>query len=253
MGIERSVGEFIFFADSDDFLASNVLESLTSYKADLVVGNFNKIINGIFEPNSLSKEGLLLTPEIVSYAREFLRKGNKFPGFVYVWGKLYKSAIIKGNNILFDTALSEFEDILFNFQYLKFAGSAYFVSKPLYSFRVRNYKRTSSLTGYLAALKSIEDYLYYNGIDKNVIKKEIGNSCTNFTIISIIRLCREKISFKYLYKFICDIVSNYSVRNNLRFYVPNKGDNRIIPILVRLRLVWLIIIIRKLKDKWFLR
>jgi len=135
-GIESSNGEFIFFLDSDDSIKNNaislLIKSYNQTKADIIIGDFEKI-NDI-DSNSgnnrvFSNSKLLTKQDIIDYARWYLKKPNKFPLFAYSWGRLFKSSIIKINNICFNTDLWTFEDMAFNFDYLNYTDKVFFLKK----------------------------------------------------------------------------------------------------------------------------
>ena len=81
------------------------MENFHQHKVDMVIGDFNKINDNNFAsghdrvfPNSK----LLKKKEIIDYVRCYLRKPNKFPLFTQSWGRLFKSSIIRKNNIFFN-------------------------------------------------------------------------------------------------------------------------------------------------------
>ncbi len=95
-GITSSKGSFIFFLDSDDFIEKNALSLLiTCYKntkADMIIGNFRKVKNGVVELHGVlpvQNLKLLNKQEIIACATSYLRKPNKHLLFVFVWGKLF--------------------------------------------------------------------------------------------------------------------------------------------------------------------
>jgi len=107
IGIENSKGSFVFFLDADDYIENNALnlliENYNQHKADIIVGDFNKIKddNSDYGHNSVFSSSKLLTKQdIIGYTRSYLKKPNRFSLFVYCWGRLFKSSIIKNNNIL---------------------------------------------------------------------------------------------------------------------------------------------------------
>ena len=139
IGIENSKGSFIFFIDADDFIENNALslliENYRQTKADVIAGDF-KIENCKADATDImflfSNNKLLAKQDIINYVRSYLKRSTGYSLFLYVWGKLFRSSIIKDNNIYFNTDLRVFEDISFNFEYLKFASSACYVKNHIY-------------------------------------------------------------------------------------------------------------------------
>jgi len=265
-GIKHSRGEFLFFVDSDDFIENNAISLLmknyNQHKADIIIGDFNKINDnnpdsghGRVFPNSK----LLTKQDIIDYVKCYLRKPNRFPLFVYSWGRLFKSSIIKNNNILFNTDLWTFEDVAFNFNYLKYTNKLFFVKKTIYNHLIHdNYTSAAMrlgsdpeiLFGYSRALAKAKDFLrnYYSDDE---IKKEIGHAYICYTIIQLVRTCGQinNGNKKKIYSFIRKKINNSNFKDNLQFYFPLKGDSRILPILMKLKLVWPIIWLCKYKAR----
>ncbi|MDP2922781.1 MAG: glycosyltransferase family 2 protein [Candidatus Omnitrophota bacterium] len=267
IGIEKSKGSFIFFVDADDFIENNainlLIENYNRYKADIIVGDFKKIknrsdISDSGHNNFFLSSKLLTKQDIINYTRCYLKKVNRFPLFTQSWGRLFKTSIIKDNNIFFDTNLRTFEDVAFNFGYLKHTNKLFFLKAALYNHLV--YDNYSSATmkmynnnpdilfGYTQALASIHNFLK-NCCSDFDIKKEIGHAYICYTIIQLVRMCGQinNSNKKKIYDFICEIIKDSDLRDNLQFYSPSKGDSRILPILMRLKLVWPIMMVCRYK------
>ena len=119
-GIQESKGEYITFIDSDDWVNKTYLYDLINgikdSKTDLVVsGLVQEYTNGnnkkfVF-PNSIIYE--ISSNHILEFVEM-----NKLALFYGPVAKLYKSYIIKNNNIEFPIDYSYGEDLIFNYQYL---------------------------------------------------------------------------------------------------------------------------------------
>lgn len=263
-GIENSKGSFIFFMDADDFIEQKALEllmgSYNRYSADLVVGDFKKVQNGKVESGHARvflADKLLSKQDIVDYTRSYLKKPNRFPLFVYSWGRLFKAAIIKENKLFYDVNLRTFEDVAFNFDYLKHAKDLFFLNVPLYNHLISdNYASAAmslgadpeDLFGYRKALAEAADFLdsCSSGGDT---EKEIAHAYVCYTIIQLIRCCGQinKNNKKKIYAFISKFVNEPKLRQSLPFYFPSKGDSRIIPILIKLKLIYPLILVCRYK------
>ncbi len=264
IGIETSKGSFMFFVDSDDYIENNALslliENYNQHKADIIVGDFNKIKDGISDSghNRFFPSSKLLTKQdITNYTRCYLEKPNRFPLFTQSWGRLFKSSIIKKNNIFFNTDLRTFEDVAFNFDYLKYTNKLFFLKEAVYNNLVHdNYASATMricdnpkiLFGYPQALANVSDFLKNCNSDAD-IRKEVGHAYICYTIIQLVRTCGQINSSnkKKIYELIHEIINSSEIRDNLQFYSPSKGDSRILPILMKLKLVWPIILVCKHK------
>jgi len=265
IGIDNSKGEFIFFLDSDDSIEKNaihlLIENYQQTKADIIIGDFDKMKDDVItnsEHNTYFTNSKLLTKQdIVDYIRCYLKKPNRFPLFVYSWGRLFKSSIIKNNNILFATGLRTFEDVVFNFDYLDYTNEIFFAKEVVYHHSIHdNYASTAMrllddpeiLFGYPKALIKTYHFLRHYCFD-DAIKKEIGHAYVCYTIIQLVRTCGQinNSNKNGIYKFVKNKINNPTLRNNLQFYTPSGDDSKILPILMKLKLTWLIIWVCKYK------
>ncbi|EKD94315.1 MAG: Capsular polysaccharide biosynthesis protein [uncultured bacterium] len=263
-GIKNSKGEFIFFIDADDFIENEALnlliKSFNQHKAEIIIGDFKKIKNGIIEQRhdiSFSDDKLLNKQDLVDYSRLYLKKPNKYLLFAFSWGKLFKSLIIKNNNIFFNEKLHTFEDVAFNFDYLKYTNTVSFIKKTIYSHNVyENYSSATmtlgnnpnKLFGYRQALININNFLKRH-IKDTEIKKEVRHAYISLTIIQLVRICGQinDHNKKNIFKIIQELTNNSYLKDSLKYYSPSKDDSIILPILLKLKLVQFIIFVCKYK------
>lgn len=264
-GIQKSKGEFIFFLDADDYVESKAISHLINcYRQsqnDLIIGDFNKIKNGIIEPRMdiPFSSTLLNKKNMIDYARLYLRKPNKYLLFAYSWGRLFKSSIIKLNNVFFDESLHTFEDVAFNFDYLRYVQKIYFSKTIIYNHTIhQNYvsetmainNNPEKLFGFIKAFDSIRTFLNGNVFTKT-IEEEIGHTHVTLVIIQLIRICGQinSVNKKILKHFVRELVEDSVLRNNIKFYKPSEKDSKLLPFLIRFGFVWIIILISYYKAK----
>lgn len=127
-GLDKAIGEYIMFVDSDDYMLPGMLEvmlsTLESKKADLVVCGTTETGGGYWRPiadvdysiNQLKENFVsLLHTELLSPP----------------WNKIYKKEIIGSNRFCDDISFGE--DLLFNIQYLKKCENISFIKEsPFY-------------------------------------------------------------------------------------------------------------------------
>jgi len=257
IGIKNAIGKYIFFMDSDDYIEKNTLELLykfhTENKADLTVCNFKKIKNDKVEKrtdNVILNNWLLNKNDIISHAITTLDQQNKNMLFVLCWGKLYDTSIIKNNNILFNKELYTYEDIEFNFNYLKHVNRVYYTSDVLYNYRIHNsatftidFKR---FFNNVDSLKSIRTF-FVDYLDKKTLSKKIGNSIISTTIIQLIRAGVN--NKKEIIKFYDNVVNNLDIRKNLKYYRPKRNESFLIPLLIFFKLKKLLYFIVSFKSR----
>lgn len=133
-GMEKAAGEYIGFIDPDDYaqpeMFENLYKSITENNCDLSICGYKEVFskteqqNVLYEPSGNTAEDLF---------SDFL--DGKFGA--YVWNKLYKSSVIKENNVTFPVGINLVEDQMFLFEYLKYMKT-FSVSYGYYYNYIRN-------------------------------------------------------------------------------------------------------------------
>ncbi len=128
-GLSLATGQYVEFADSDDYMRDNMMETLLSA---MEAENADLVICGLTEVNS-GGERLNLPRIRKTVAMENLEK--EYPDIFerYLlnspWNKLYKREKIENG---FPEDLSMGEDLLFNLEYMRHCSSVAFVPEALY-------------------------------------------------------------------------------------------------------------------------
>lgn len=133
-GIDASHGDYIGFVDGDDYINADMFSKLiNAYSADDIDLAACGYLRG---DRNVSKESTVIFNNTEIYYVMFdIEKHPYFEGFV--WNKLYKSEIIKKNNLYFEENLKMCEDTLFNFNYFAFANKAMVIDSSLYNYICR--------------------------------------------------------------------------------------------------------------------
>lgn len=115
-GIERATGQYITFIDSDDFVEAEYVNKLVSSlrEPDIDFVCSGAIVfssEGDIKTEELNPSTLELTnsPDIIKFLQTPLNTST--------WSKLYRSDLIKKNNLRFKPGLSLGEDSNFNYHY----------------------------------------------------------------------------------------------------------------------------------------
>ena len=123
--LKIATGEYIWFVDSDDYIEENSLEILSQYiektPTDLYVFE-----HGFFEKYNITDLNSLFNDHYFKYHFGF-----------EPWNKIYKTAIINNNHLLFDTEETVGEDLLFNVNYYTKIKSCLFIDEKLYHYVIR--------------------------------------------------------------------------------------------------------------------
>ncbi len=162
LGINLSIGKYIWFIDSDDFIEKN---------------SISEILKEIKENPEIIVFGMKIIKNDKSKA--FYPKIEKKEKFIYnqtiffnqPWNKLYKSEIIKKNNIYFKKDCHMGEDMAFNFRYFYYIEKINFVKKTFYNYYLGE-GVTSSPKKRIEIFNAFDDiFTFYWDKDFNNIKK----------------------------------------------------------------------------------
>ena len=129
--LDNCNGEYVCFVDSDDYIEKDFCEKL--------LAKFNKEVDlvcaGHIKLNNLNKK---ISPWLPS--KDISNNGMKdilcFTKYRNASQKMFKSGIIKNNNIKFSEDLHYMEDALFLVSYLYYCRCIAGVEKPLYIVRI---------------------------------------------------------------------------------------------------------------------
>lgn len=261
-GVRNASGECVFFLDADDFIDPRAFEILIGeyvrHQPDLVMSNFCKLENNgkivnqnaTFTPDGepfTEKIKILSKTDIVKYIRHFLKHPSNHL-ISYCWARLYKLSVIKNNNIIANEDMRLFEDFVFNLEYLKHCDKIVFVDEPLYTYTMSNNHVTASMAiinssslshdTNIFKVKTAEFLKFENA------EKEIGHAITHYSIIYMIRSCRQidQDTKDRIYDEINKMINTQVFAESLKYYSPQKGNSRILPLLARFKLVSLIMI-----------
>ena len=150
-GINVAKGCWITFIDCDDWITPDYLKDFASQNLEpstLYIIQADKVENGKIKPwPYLYKEGICK-----------LKAGNeriidKLLVYGTPWGKFFNSAVVKENKILFDEQISNHEDTLFYFEYIRRIKNIRILSSRYY-YRIES---TGSLSKNMA---KYQDFLY---------------------------------------------------------------------------------------------
>lgn len=181
-GLKICSGEYLLFIDSDDYISSDMIENL--YLA--IAKNYDIAISGYTE---IAQTGII---KVYDYKgckskEDFLLHCIQNTGGV-VCSKLYKTSIIKENNILFNEKLIQSEDLIFALSVFLKADTFIAIDKADYFYDRRD--------------ESTADVDLSDWLNKNLIVHDlIQNILENYNIngkVSVIKKRLENIIYVYL-------------------------------------------------------
>lgn len=131
-GIDKAVGEWLCFIDSDDTILPTYLEDfeLDKVKSDIYMQGYVKVKESrIIETHDFNKCKESDFANILAYSED--NNIINSPCF-----KLYKSSIVNTNRVRFDIRTSYGEDHLFSLDYCRYISSAHFTLFHGYNYRI---------------------------------------------------------------------------------------------------------------------
>ena len=179
-GIEKATGKYLMFLDSDDFLDKNICKYLYNKcekdNLDIAICDFYRYLDKdnkeILKQPEFKNSSLKDNPEIISE--------NLAP-----WAKLYRTDIIKENDIKFVRNL-KYEDAPFVIKALDKASLIGKVNKPLYYYVIHNNSETTVRDERVFDIIKIIDIIRKYTQDKEYLKDKIDRLTvrilTNYTI-----------------------------------------------------------------------
>lgn len=146
-GIKLATGDYIAFSDHDDEYLPQYLEVMTSLarKYDLDVVKCGVYFEEEYADGTMQSRCEKFHEEIVSQ-KELVRRYNSLPiSFFGVWNTLYRSSMVKSNNVFFPTEVKHGqEDYFFNTEVIPFAQKFGFSGESLYKHFRRIEQSTSA-------------------------------------------------------------------------------------------------------------
>lgn len=188
-GIEIAKGEYIYFLDSDDWLAPNAIQTLLDFaiknNCEIVQGGFYYAYNGYLLYDN-RRIDINQTPFVLNREEAIVEliKNEYIKNFA--WGKLYKTSTVK--KYLFEKG-KYFEDSYWQHLIVNETANYGVIPTPLYYYR----QRESSISGQfsiksLDLLKGYEERLnfisnYYPQLT-NTMAKQLWNISANMLLAS---------------------------------------------------------------------
>ena len=139
LGINYATGEYILFIDSDDFIDKKYVYFLMKNIDDKEISICN--ISDDYVLKKIVKKRNIKKSFTGNFYEDFYVLRDLLRGPV---AKLYKTKIIKKNNIKFPMDITVGEDQIFNFKYYNYTQRYGFIDKGLYYYKHRNIESLSS-------------------------------------------------------------------------------------------------------------
>ena len=232
LGIENAKGEFIAFIDADDYIDKNYLQELINTiqvnKADLTCCGYYELSNFHKKPYPVIDFSLSEPKDKNQFIHDLFRGTSGV-----LWAKLFRSKVIRNNNLLLDPNIKMSEDLIFVLDYTLKINKIAILDKYLYFYNRLNEKGISSQHD----LSYIKDLELSNGAIRSIIKSnnwdfpEIDNFIKN-RIGSLLLLLSNKIvlsSKKHIEikTKLKQVLSNEYIKNHIYELKSNKIQDQL--------------------------
>lgn len=174
LGIDIASGEFIGFADPDDWVDSEMYEQMynqaKALSSQIVICGYKKyfeqtgkfVASHIFRiAVSLTKSKSLKVPSQQNINKELLNK-TVLVSPAYAWNAIYNSSLLKDNNIKF-SIMRCYEDVMFVLKSRILADKVSYIDSAFYNYRIRTSStlraNDSRYIDLINVIKLLKDYL----------------------------------------------------------------------------------------------
>lgn len=232
IGIDKSTGDYITFLDADDYFNYEALKNyndiIVKTNCDLIITSYNEVYK-----NNIISHKFDYNQKIKSNLDSIIFEIDGVEGFLC--NKLYKSSILKENNLKLSKEINFCEDLLFNCKYLEYSNVVYIASFVTLNYRMRRSSATWNLNTnkvkqLFKVFSTIEEnkyilanikYKYYklNLISKLPINKKLYVNDYKNLIKSNLISYKAKIKIFIMFKlnFIYKIYMNLKTKKNKLF------------------------------------
>ncbi len=175
-GIEAVRGEYFCFCDSDDLLAKNYISSFCKiaeeYQPDVAVCQYSTFYgNADLKPKHNSA--------VKTIKKDFVTELTDSGLITQIWNKIYRTDLVRANEILMPSSMAYGEDMFFNWQVLLVSKNVVTTDSELYFYRmnqngasVRYHKDLFLL--YKEQYSKIEEFAALHNVDTELVNKQIS-------------------------------------------------------------------------------
>lgn len=181
IGIEKAKGEYLYFADSDDYLEFDAIEKMlrefVNADGELIIAGYNEIEN----KEKIAKKSWGNLRIKCNDAKKLILDENGAGG--YLWNKLFKLSLIKEFKIKFDEKIYVWEDVLFVMEYLDKCKNINLIDDIVYEYCRRDGSAveysvyTPRLYTQLNAIEKIEKFVFLDDSTKDLLEYRKVRCC----------------------------------------------------------------------------
>lgn len=231
VGINLAKGKYIFFIDSDDFINKNYFSSFLDLMDDeniLGLCPIEGLQNTFFEcVNNLLIDFNKLDQEM------FLELNKNYILYGPV-AKIYNLDLIKKHNIIFPINISFGEDLIFNFEYLKYINRIKYTNKTSYYYDRSNETslsqkyRKNRYENELLLFETLKNFFDGKGINSRDSKEYLFGRVFDSAYNSIAEVCKFENRIIQQINMISKIVKDKTLKESFKYLPDNKYSKLIL-------------------------
>lgn len=162
VGLEVARGEWIVFADSDDWIEEETLQEIVDCIRNSTAEYFR--FGYIKEFQNGERKYYLAGNGNIATHDEIFKLCQQGGYFGFLWNSVFNRTVI--GELRFDESLCWLEDQIFSFNYLRRINKAYFIGKTLYHYTVQDSGSLSSIRDPFMILRAgVEQYRSLNVLE----------------------------------------------------------------------------------------
>lgn len=247
-GIDEAKFDKLLFIDADDYILEDYIAMFEMYNDDFVMSGF-MYSN---EKQELKEEKCMVFDGSV---REFAKQVKKWinpPFLLSPWAKLFKTEIVRKNNLKYREEMSYGEDVAFVFEYLKHVLSVRVIENCGYCYSICNTLTLSNkfnekmFHSCVVGIKLMSEFLKKNDVnDLNFLNERIRHDFTSYTrklILSNLSIKKKK-----------EIFFSTSIKYNIKdLYFKSNSDlvsEKIVKIVLKYNVLFPILYSFKIRER----
>lgn len=260
-GMQYVTGSYLYFMDSDDWIAPNLLTStLTTIQkedSDIVVFGYYK--------DDEDQEGNLIAQHEVTHVNSVFHKSKAedlqidsklLNLFGYAWNKLYRTDFILKEGFLFPKGVSLVEDILFNSQVLGKTDTIVVLDMPLYHYihrqretLIKTYHK-NSFELILKKTEAIATFLSAWGLPEKAKQTVLAESVVLGIRYSVNNLFSfdKSLTFKERCYLVKNMLDHKVTRSYVRFYKTSTVMDQLYKGLIKSRASYMLSLLCQIKK-----
>lgn len=257
VALENARGEYICIVDADDMVSQNGLQTLhaasKSGKWDLIVAEYSSLLpDGTLlaaKPHFNSNCDFTTEAEIVGYiVNDNVQRGKGRRLLVMTWARLFRRALLEEHRIRYDESCSISEDIVFNFSFVRCAHRIYYITTPVYIYRIRPGSTSVTRVTPFRTYKKIASLIFEALLSHNMPRKEaaalakqelVYRSISQLLVLQRDLILKQECANLHSHaviEYIREAMGDPEFQAAVATYKPRGKENRWIPFFMKWRL-----------------